>query len=83
MGAEEKQYQLQRMSKGDKKTLETIDMKLYDDQGNLRLWDDIVDDFMRDVWLVLSSDQRIDAMLILTLIKKNLEKGFTWDWSEK
>ena len=54
-------------------------MKLYDDQGNLRLWDDIVDDFMRDVWLVLSSDQRIDAMLILTLIKKNLEKGFTWD----
>ncbi len=79
MGAEEKQYQLQRMSKGDKKTLETIDMKLYDDQGNLRLWDDIVDDFMRDVWLVLSSDQRIDAMLILTLIKKNLEKGFTWD----
>lgn len=67
------------MSKGDKKTLETIDMKLYDDQGNLRLWDDIVDDFMRDVWLVLSSDQRIDAMLILTLIKKNLEKGFTWD----
>ena len=79
MGAEEKQYQLQRMSKGDKKTLETIDMKLYDDQGNLRLWDDIVDDFMRDVWLVLSSDQRIDAMLILTLIKKNLAKGFTWD----
>ena len=79
MGAEEKQYQLQRMSKGDKKTLETIDMKLYDDQGNLRLWDDIVDDFMRDVWLVLSSDQRIDAMLILTLIKKNVEKGFTWD----
>lgn len=79
MGAKEKQYQLQRMSKGDKKTLETIDMKLYDDQGNLRLWDDIVDDFMRDVWLVLSSDQRIDAMLILTLIKKNLEKGFTWD----
>lgn len=79
MGAEEKQYQLQRMSKGDKKTLETIDMKLYDDQGNLRLWDDIVDDFMRDVWLVLSSDQRIDAMLILTLIKKNLEKGFTGD----
>ena len=71
------------MSKGDKKTLETIDMKRYDDQGNLRLWDDIVDDFMRDVWLVLSSDQRIDAMLILTLIKKNLEKGFTWDWSEK
>ena len=67
------------MSKGDKKTLETIDMELYDDQGNLRLWDDIVDDFMRDVWLVLSSDQRIDAMLILTLIKKNLEKGFTWD----
>ena len=79
MGAEEKQYQLQRMSKGDKKTLETIDMKLYDDQGNLRLWDAIVDDFMRDVWLALSSDQRIDAMLILTLIKKNLEKGFTWD----
>lgn len=79
MGAEEKQYQLQRMSKGDKKTLETIGMKLYDDQGNLRLWDDIVDDFMRDVWPMLSGDQRIDAMLILAIIKSRLEKGFTWD----
>ncbi len=79
MGADERQYQLQRMSKGDKATLETLGMKLYDDQGNLRLWDDIVEDFVRDVWPLFSDDQRIDAMLILSIIKSRLEKGFTWD----
>ena len=56
-----KQYQLQRMSKGDKNTLQKIGMKLYDDKGDLRLWDDIVDDFVRDVWPTLSGDQKISA----------------------
>ena len=79
MGIEERQYQLQRMSRSDKDTLQEIGMKLYDDQGNLRLWDDIVDDFVRDVWPTLSGDQKIIAQLIFSLIKHRLENGFTWD----
>ncbi len=79
MGIEERQYQLQRMSRSDKDTLQEIGMKLYDDQGNLRLWDDIVDDFVRDVWPTLSGDQKITAQLIFSLIKHRLENGFTWD----
>ncbi len=74
-----KQYQLQRMSKGDKNTLQKIGMKLYDDKGDLRLWDDIVDDFVRDVWPTLSGDQKITVQLIFSLIKHRLENGFTWD----
>lgn len=76
MGSKE---QLQRMSEGDKQTLETIGMKLKDEQGQLRPWDTIVDDYMRDVWDTLAGEQKIDALLILTLIKYRLENGFIWD----
>lgn len=76
MGSKE---QLQRMSEGDKQTLETIGMKLRDEQGQLRPWDTIVDDYMRDVWDTLAGEQKIDALLILTLIKYRLENGFIWD----
>ncbi len=79
MGVEEKQYQLQRMSKRDKEALEAIGMKLYDDKGDLRLWDDIVTDYMNNDWKTLSGTQKEDALLLLVLVKYRLEHGFTWD----
>ncbi len=79
MGVEEKQYQLQRMSKHDKEALEAIGMKLYDEKGDLRLWDDIVTDYMNNDWKTLSGTQKEDALLLLVLVKYRLEHGFTWD----
>ncbi len=79
MGVDEKQYQLQRMSKHDKEALEVIGMNLYDEDGDLRLWDDIVEDFMNNVWKTLSGTQKEDALLLLVLVKYRLEHGFAWD----
>ncbi len=73
------QFQLERMSNHDKQALEKMGMKLYDEQGKLRLWENIVNDFMNDVWGTLSEEQKENALVLAALIQYRLEHGFTWD----